>query len=125
MVLGGAAIYSVKALWRRGRKHGAIDAQAALLNDPRRPILYLRSFRDDPLLMEGEWGLLVHTDGRAGRRRHRVPIARAFYRMSTKLQETTGGGGGRLEENLSAVVAPIGPFVALGAPARTPGSRCC
>ena len=116
LVLIVTGSYCVRMLWRRGRQLAAIDAQAALRSDPRRPILYLRSFRDDPLLMEGEWGLLVHTDGRAARRRDRVPIARAFYRMSTKLQETTGGGGGRLEESLSAIVAPIGPFVAVGAP---------
>ena len=78
----------VRVMWRRGRKLAAIEAQAALRSDLRHPILYLRSFRDDPRMMEGEWGLLVHSDGRAARRRDRVPIARAFYRMSTKLQET-------------------------------------
>ena len=106
--------FFVRMLWRRGRKHAAIDAQAALRSDPRRPILYLRSFRNDPLLMEGEWGLLVHRDG-SGRRGTRGSIARAIYRMSTRLQATTGGGG-RLEESVSGIVSPIGPFVALGAP---------
>ena len=114
-VLIVAWCFFVRVLWRRGRKLAAIDAQAALRSDSRRPILYLRSFRDDPLLMEGEWGLLVNRDGRVGHRGTRGPIARAFYRMATRLQATTGGGG-RLEENVSRVVAPIGPFVALGAP---------
>lgn len=105
LVLEFAAIYSIKVLWRRARKLAAIDADAALLNDPRRPILYLRSFQDDPWMLSPEWDLLVRTRyGRAGRLLRPGPIG------------TLLTSGGRLEENLARFVAPIGPFVAIGAP---------
>jgi hypothetical protein len=114
LVLEFAAIYVVKVLWRRGRKHAAIDAHAALLSDPRSPILYLRSFQDDPHMLPTEWDLLMRTGfGRAGRRLKQGPIAQLVARMSTTTLWTSGG---RLEENLTAIVAPIGPFVAIGEP---------
>jgi hypothetical protein len=104
-VAGGAF---ARVLWRRGRKHAAIDAQAALRSDPRRPILYVRSFRDDPRMMDRAAGL------GAGLRRHQGPIAQAIRGMENRIFAREGGG--RLEEILAAVVAPIGPFVAIGAP---------
>jgi hypothetical protein len=104
LVLELATIYFVKFLWRRRRKHAAIDAHVALLNDPRRPILYLRSFQDDANTLSTEWDMFVRTGyGRAGRLHG--PIARLVAM-----------GGPRLEERLAAVMAPIGPFVAIGAP---------
>jgi hypothetical protein len=73
--------------------------------NPRRPILYLRSFQDDPYLIDTEWDLVARTRyGRAGRLLRPGPIG------------TLSTSGGRLEENLAAIVAPIGPFVAIGAP---------
>jgi hypothetical protein len=105
LVLMSAAAYFVRALGRRGRQHAALDANAALLNDRRRPILYLRSFQDDPYLMDHEWDSVMRTRyGRAERLRRPSPIATMFT------------GGGRLEEGLARVVAPIGPLVAIGAP---------
>jgi hypothetical protein len=68
LILEFAAIYFVKVLWRRGRKHAAIDAHAALLNDPRRPILFLRSFQDDPHMLGPRMGPF---------RAHQVPRLRA------------------------------------------------
>ena len=38
VVVEFAAIYVVTVLWRRGRKHAAIDAHAAVLSDPRRRV---------------------------------------------------------------------------------------
>jgi hypothetical protein len=112
LVLEFCAIYFVRVLWRRGRKHAALDADAALLNDRRRRIVYLRSFQDDPEMLSTEWDLLVRTGyGRA--KRVQDPIARLFGGMGTKTLTTSGG---RLEEILNRIVAPIGPFVAIGAP---------
>jgi hypothetical protein len=114
LVLEFAAMYFGLALWRRGRKLAAIDAHAAMLRDRRDPILYLRSFQDDPRTMPTDWDFVVRTGyGRAGRRRQQGPIARLIARMLTPAPEMRGG---RLEEKLKAVVAPIGPFVAIGAP---------
>ena len=105
--------YVVTKLWRRGRMHAAIDADAAQRSDSRRPILYLRSFRDDPRLMEAEWDFVGPIRyGRAGHRQEDGPIARLISRIPTG----TLNSGGRLEENLTTVVAPIGPFVTVGAP---------
>jgi hypothetical protein len=99
----------IRVLWRRARKHTAINADAALQNDPRRPILYLRSFQDDRRTMSTEWDLVMRTRyGRAGRWQGRTTQLIAAM--------TVGGGGGRIEEHLAHVVAPIGPFIAIGAP---------
>jgi hypothetical protein len=107
------AIYVVTKLWRQGRRHAAIDADAAQRSDSRRPILYLRSFQDDPRLMEAEWDFVGRIGyRRAGHRQEDGPIARLISRIPTG----TLNSGGRLEENLTGVVAPIGPFVTVGAP---------
>src|ERR1700694_2010571 len=92
VVLEFAAIYVVTVLWRQGRKHAAIDAHAAQLSDPRRPILYLRSFQDDPRMMPTDWDFLVRTGfGRAGHRRRQGPIGRLIARMSPGTLSTSGG----------------------------------
>ena len=106
-----AAIYVVTVLWRRGRKHAAVDSHATQQRDPRRRILYLRSFQDDSRMMDAEWDMVVRTEyGRAGH--SQGPIARLIASLPTGILNT----GGRLEENLAGIVAPIGPFVAIGAP---------
>jgi hypothetical protein len=111
LVLEFAAIYLVRLLWRRARMHNAIDAQLALRDDPRRPILYLRSFQDDPHVMDFEWDATMRTKiGRAGDLPG--PIGRFLAGMGSGIVRTSS----RLEENLATIVAPIGPLVAIGAP---------
>jgi hypothetical protein len=94
--------------------HAAADADAALLADSRHPILYLRSFKDDPYRIDPEWDMVVRTPwSRGGRRREQGLIARLIASMPTGLNSMSGG---RLEERLGALVAPIGPFITVGAP---------
>ena len=38
---------------RRGKRLGALSAQALLARDSRSPVVYLRSFQDDPVAAEG------------------------------------------------------------------------
>jgi hypothetical protein len=111
LVVEFAAIYVVRLLWRRARMHNAIDARLALRGDPRRPILYLRSFQDDPHVMDYEWDATMRTKiGHAGDLPG--PIGRFLAGMGTGIVRTSS----RLEENLATIVAKIGPLVAIGAP---------
>jgi len=113
-VVAIAAFWVITMLLRRARMHAAVSADAALLADSRRPILYLRSFKDDPYKIDPEWDMVVRTPwSRGGRRREQGLIARLIASMPTGLNSMSGG---RLEERLDAVVAPIGPFITVGAP---------
>jgi len=113
-VVAIAAFWVITMLLRRARMHAAADADAALLADSRHPILYLRSFKDDPYRIDPEWDMVVRTPwSRGGRRREQGLIARLIASMPTGLNSMSGG---RLEERLGALVAPIGPFITVGAP---------
>jgi hypothetical protein len=114
LTLAIAAFCVVSTLWRRSRKLAAIDAETIQQSDSRPPILYLRSFQDDPSRMDPEWDMVMRTPwGRVGGRRERGLIARLIAHMPTGLGSMSGG---RLEERLAGTVAPIGPFIAIGAP---------
>ena len=66
--------------------------------NPRRPILYLRSFQDDPYLIDTEW------DGPCGAHAAWPRRDVSYGRVQS---EPCRRAGGRLEENLAAIVAPI------------------
>jgi hypothetical protein len=112
-VLVIAAIMCVATLWRRGRKHAAVDDYGALSGDPRRRVLYLRSFQDDPDVVDQDWDLLTRFRFSRGGSPWRGPLARLGARMTAGMMSATGG---RLEETTAKVVAPIGPLVAVGKP---------
>ena len=95
-------------LWRRARRHAAIDANELLAADPRRPVLYLRSFADDTERLQAEFGA-VFSISDVPRRPNRV-----MRWLAAAPSETSGGV--RLEEALAAEVVNVGPFVAIGAP---------
>ena len=76
--------------WRLARKHSAVSAKDALEKDPRPPIVYLRSFQDDGLFNPGAFFL-------------------ANDWLRTLGEKTT-------EDNLSRLLAPFGPVVAIGRP---------
>lgn len=69
-----------------GRRMQVLSGSALLARDPRPPVLYLRSFRDDPI---------THT---------------VFDRLFTRLNYRTE------EEELAATFADVGPLVAVGHP---------
>lgn len=50
-LLGMVALVAVIALWRRVLRHEVPSADELLLRDPRAPVLYLRSFKDDSALV--------------------------------------------------------------------------
>jgi hypothetical protein len=77
-------------LWRRSRRHEAISADEALALDARPPVLYLRSFRDD--------GVMVSEGG---------ALARWVLRASR---------AGSDEETVAKILARIGPVIAVGKP---------
>src|SRR6185312_10927189 len=100
-VFAAAVGVVVTMLLRPARMHAAVDADAALLADSRRPILYLRSFKDDPYKIDPEWDMVVRTPwSRGGRRREQGLIARLIASMPTGLNSMSGG---RLEERLGAL----------------------
>ncbi len=77
-------------LWRRSRRHEAISADEALARDPRPPVVYLRSFRDDgEAVIEG--GTPIHWALRATR-------------------------AGSDEETMADILARLGPVIAVGKP---------
>jgi len=79
-------------LWRRSRQHEALDADVAMALDPRPPVLYLRSFRDDGVSLAAQ-------QGGAWRRR-----------LMTALQLPAP------EEQMARILSRIGPLVAIGKP---------
>src|SRR4029077_17299325 len=103
-VVAIAAFWVITMLLRRARMHAAGSAGPALLADSRRPILYLRSFKDDPYKIDPEWDMVVRTPwSRGGRRREQGLIARLIASMPTGLNSMSGG---RVEERLRARVGP-------------------
>jgi hypothetical protein len=110
-----AALYAVRMLWRRSRRHAALNSQALQSLDPRAPVLYLRSFGDDPGLMQAEWDAFIKTRAgsiAAAAKRGPGRLARAWRKYSIGWLSTTG----RLEEGIAPELANVGPFVGIGAP---------
>jgi hypothetical protein len=81
-------IWGMLALFTRGRRVLQPSASMAVANDPRPPILFLRSFRDD---------------------RTAAPVR-------VKFAGFRWWGGIRLEEALGQTVGKLGPFLAVGEP---------
>ncbi len=109
-LLAMAAVFLIlpiaKVLWRQGSRHAAVGADAGQADDTRPPTFYLRSFRDDDYMLDGEWDMLI----------------RSRFRGSSRRVQGVGtlwAGGGRLEEVMAAAVAPLGPFTTLGEPGET------
>jgi hypothetical protein len=86
MAVAGVLAPTGVAAWRHARQHLALTAAEALGRDPRPPVVYLRSFRDDRL---------------AGEERRIDPrFARSYSE----------------EEQFAMAMGRIGPFVAVGRP---------
>jgi len=115
-----AAIWLLKIVWEWSRRLVAVDAAEVLKQDPRPPVLYLRSFMDDANLLGAEWDFVMRTPGGekaavavAGAPANESRFGAFWRRLSTS---RLGTSGGRLEEMLAQEVAGRGPFVAIGKP---------
>ncbi len=85
----GVLLYVLGAgLYRRGKKATAATADELLAVDPRPPVLYLRSFKDDPV------GAAVPES----------PYGAAFALIATE------------EQQIAEVFSEIGPVIAIGKP---------
>jgi hypothetical protein len=91
-VVGIGLILVMMALFRRSRRHEAVSAAQAMADDPRPPVLYLRSFQDDG-------SVLLDDQGWPGMQR----LTRAASPSSS-------------EEELAQILQRIGPVVAIGKP---------
>ena len=91
-LLGTAACVVAWRLWRRSQRHEALDADEAMARDPRPPVLYLRSFRDD--------GTALLDDGRSSLSRR---IVQAIAPPTP-------------EQEMARVLQRVGPVVAIGKP---------
>ena len=80
------------ALYRRSRRHEASSAAQAMADDPRPPVLYLRSFQDDGRMLVNDFGLPW------------------LQRVAVAFKPTSA------EEELAATLERIGPVVAIGKP---------
>ena len=76
-----------RRLWGFGKVNVHIAAGHAAVQDPRRPVLYLRPFEDDPVAGE--------------------PVHHSMWMVPTSHSE---------EEQLARAMSKIGPFVAIGEP---------
>ena len=88
------AVFAVAALWlyRRSRQHEARTAAQAMADDPRPPVLYLRSFQDDGrMLISDEGGVVAQ-------------------KLFGALTPTSA------EEELAGTLERAGPVVAIGKP---------
>lgn len=88
------SVFAVAALWlyRRSRQHEARSAAQAMADDPRAPVLYLRSFQDDGRM-------LVADEGGA--------VAQKLFGALTPTSA---------EEELADTLERVGPVVAIGKP---------
>jgi hypothetical protein len=93
--LGVAFLAASYWSFRRARKHAAVLADDVLAKDTRAPILYLRSFDDE------------------AQDNHPSAILNASH---TNIAESTPAWGPREQDALAAVLARIGPYVAIGKP---------
>lgn len=82
-------------LLRRSRRHEAVSAAQAMADDPRPPVLYLRSFQDDGSVLLEDRG---------------IPGTRALTRAVSPMSS---------EEELADILQRIGPVVAIGKPGET------
>jgi hypothetical protein len=92
----GIALFAA-SYWsfRRARKHAAVLADDVLAKDTRPPVLYLRSFDDE------------EQDNRLG------AVLNARH---TNIAGSTPAWGPREQDALAAVLAQIGPYLAIGKP---------
>jgi hypothetical protein len=81
--------------YKQGKHRSAPSAESLMSKDPRPPVLYLRSFQDNPIAAQGE----LH---------YSIPGPHGSQPLSL-VAETE-------EEQLAQVMNEIGPFVALGRP---------
>ncbi|MEO8806471.1 MAG: TM2 domain-containing protein [Burkholderiaceae bacterium] len=79
-------------LFRRSRRHEAASAAQAMADDPRPPVLYLRSFQDDGSVLLDDSGF---------------PGVQALTRATSPASS---------EEELAHILRRIGPVVAIGKP---------
>jgi hypothetical protein len=104
-VLGVVAIFlGVRALWDMGSRLRALDGWEAMERDPRRPVIFLRPFRED--------GRVTYKHAQ-GKYEGGIDTASREIRRATR------------EPNLYASLTRIGPFVAVGKPGEslaTPGA---
>ena len=91
-VIGIGLMLVVMALFRRSRRHEAVSAAQAMADDPRPPVLYLRSFQDDGSVLIEDQGL---------------PGMQALTRATSPVSS---------EEELARILQNIGPVVAIGKP---------
>lgn len=87
--VGFALVAAATFMFHRGRRYELVDAFGLMEQDPRDPILYIRSFADEYKLNQ----IATQQTG----------ILPNIFQPS-------------VEEQLSAVMAEIGPFIALGSP---------
>lgn len=88
----------------RGRKYRALSANEALANDPRPPVIYLRSFKDDKA------AALALGLARASNLKYLWHWALMFYNAPHEF------AGLNEEETLAQVLRTAGPMVAIGRP---------
>jgi hypothetical protein len=81
--------------YKQGKHRSAPSAESLMSKDPRPPVLYLRSFQDDPIAAQGKL-------------QYSIPGPQGSQPLSW-VAETE-------EEQLAQVMNEIGPFVALGRP---------
>ena len=91
-VIGIGLMLVIMALFRRSRRHEAVSAAQAMADDPRPPVLYLRSFQDDGSVLLDDQGL---------------PGMQALTRATSPTSS---------EEELARILEQIGPVVAIGKP---------
>src|SRR5262245_54560481 len=113
------SIYVVTLAWRRARRLAAVDASEQLKQDPRAPVLYLRSFQDDSELLEMESDFFVQAGSGAPSPSalEKSGVLAQAWRRITRARLTSGGG--RLEEVLAREVRGLGPFCGHWRPNRT------
>jgi hypothetical protein len=83
--------------YKEGKHRSAPSAESLMSKDPRPPVLYLRSFQDDPIAAQGKLQYGSHGAPGGG-------MAPLSWVAETE------------EEQLAQVMNEIGPFVALGRP---------
>jgi len=91
--LGSLLFFLAVKCFNRGKKYQVVTAQALTAHDTRPPVLYLRSFQDDPIAASSTL----------------APVIRALLPLPSHTVVTE-------EEQLAMVMNEIGPFIAIGKP---------
>ncbi|MGZ5185640.1 MAG: NINE protein [Caldimonas sp.] len=91
-VVGYALFFAAWRLWRCSRRYDAVGADEAMALDPRPPVLYLRSFRDDDDALIDDGGSAV------------------FRHLMQALAPPSP------EQEMADILARLGPVVAIGKP---------